>query len=304
MALGILCPGQGAQHPRMLAPLAGDAAAEAVLASAAAVLGRAPAEMLRERPDDIFRNALAQPLLCAVELATWAALRTRLPTPRACAGYSVGELAAYACAGALDADELLRLAVRRAELMDLACAEPSGLVAVRGLTQRPLAALCAAHGVTIAIVNDVDRCVVGGRRAELDAFTVAARAAGAALTPLSVSVASHTPLLQPAAEAFAATLAASGLRAPLLPVLAGLDGAPVYDRARAVDTLARQIAHTVDWAACLDGLVEAGCRVLLELGPGSGLARMARERHPELAVRAVDEFRSLDGVVAWVERQL
>ena len=40
MTLGILCPGQGAQHPDMLSMLGGEPAAEAVLAAAQAVLGR------------------------------------------------------------------------------------------------------------------------------------------------------------------------------------------------------------------------------------------------------------------------
>ncbi|HMW30687.1 MAG TPA: ACP S-malonyltransferase, partial [Plasticicumulans sp.] len=47
-----------------------------------------------------------------------------------------------------------------------------------------------------------------------------------------------------------------------------------------------------------------GCTVLLELGPGSGLSRMARDRHPELAARSVADFRSLDGAAGWVARML
>ncbi|MFO1357522.1 MAG: ACP S-malonyltransferase, partial [Plasticicumulans sp.] len=72
----------------------------------------------------------------------------------------------------------------------------------------------------------------------------------------------------------------------------------------ALRTLPAQIAQTVDWAACTDALVERGCTVLLELGPGSGLSRMARDRHPELAARSVADFRSLDGAAGWVARML
>ena len=86
--------------------------------------------------------------------------------------------------------------------------------------------------------------------------------------------------------------------------MAGTSGAPVYGRTQAVDVLARQIAETVNWAGCLDGLVEMGCTVLLELGPGAGLSRMARDRAPTVPARSVADFHSLDGVVAWVRRQL
>src|SRR5689334_350779 len=101
MSLGILCPGQGAQHPGMLDLLKGEPEAECVLALAGAVLDAPIADLLAGPEDVLFTNATAQPLICAVELATWAALSTQLPSPRVFAGYSVGELAAYGCAGAL-----------------------------------------------------------------------------------------------------------------------------------------------------------------------------------------------------------
>ena len=91
MSLGILCPGQGAQHPAMLDPLRAEPEAERVLALAGAVLGASPADLLASSGGELFANVIAQPLICAVELAMWAALASRLPTPRVFAGYSVGE---------------------------------------------------------------------------------------------------------------------------------------------------------------------------------------------------------------------
>ncbi|WP_448202466.1 ACP S-malonyltransferase [Azospirillum sp. sgz302134] len=303
MALGILCPGQGGQNPGMLDILAGEPAAQAVLDAAEWVLGTHPRALVAGPPEAMQRNAVAQPLLCAVQAATWAALRPRLPPVRLFAGYSLGELSAYGCADALGTDELLDLARRRAEAMDRACPEPSGLLAVRGLDRSQIEPLCRHHGLETAIVNDLDRLVVGGRRDALTAFEQAVAALGAGVTPLAVTVASHTSLMAPAAEAFGRVLEGSGLRAPLVPVLAGIDGAPVRDRDRAVATLTRQIAHTVNWSACIDGLVEMGCTVLLELGPCNGLSRMVRDRFPDLPVRSVADFRSLRGVADWVERQ-
>ena len=65
MTLGILCPGQGAQHPDMLSMLDGEPAAEAVLAAAQAVLGRDLQQLVSQGGDEIHRNVVAQPLLCA-----------------------------------------------------------------------------------------------------------------------------------------------------------------------------------------------------------------------------------------------
>ncbi len=88
------------------------------------------------------------------------------------------------------------------------------------------------------------------------------------------------------------------------PVLAGVNGAPIFAPAPAREALSAQLAQTIDWAACLDGLRERGCTVLLELGPGAGLARMARDRAPEIPARSVAEFQTLDGVIDWVRRHM
>ena len=304
MSLGILCPGQGAQNLAMLDLLSGTPEARAVLDAANPVLGDSPWNLMKGPVEALYVNTLAQPLLCAVQLATWTALRSRLPAPRVFAGYSVGELAAYGCAGALDAGELLTLAHERARAMDSAGPSDSGMRAVRGVDRQRLKALCDAHDVHIAIVNDADRFVIGGREEALRRIEPEISARGGAVTVLPVHVASHTPLLASAARAFGERLARSGLRAPSTPILAGLDGAPVHTRERALTTLTRQVAETVDWAACLEGLAEEGCTVLLELGPGADLSRMARDWLPSVSARSVSDFKTLEGVCTWVTRQL
>jgi [acyl-carrier-protein] S-malonyltransferase len=239
-----------------------------------------------------------------VQLAAWEALRAFLPEPRALAGYSVGELAAYGCAGALEPGEAARLARVRALAMDDAFAGPGGLVAVRGLPLPRMQRLCAEHGVEIAIINDLDRLVIGGPREALNSCAGAAQAAGAKVTPLNVALPSHTTLMRPAAQKFRLALEAAAWRAITIPVMAGISGAPVYARAQAIDVLSLQVAQTVNWAACLEGLMEMGCSCLLELGPGNALSRMARERFPDLPARSVADFHSLDGVIDWARRQL
>jgi [acyl-carrier-protein] S-malonyltransferase len=302
MSLGLLCPGQGDQSTGMFDILAGDAQAQSILDIYAREIGGDPT---RVAEDMLHANAVAQPLVCALQLATWAALREKnLPEPRAIAGYSVGELAAYGCAGALEPGEVIQLAKRRAQEMDAATPGEGGLMAVRGLPLPAMRMLCEKFGVEIAIVNDFDRLVIGGPREALAHCAEAAADAGAKVTPLHVAIASHTSLMRPAVANFRAALEAAHWRAPSAPVMAGTSGAPVYGKVEAIKVLARQVAETVNWAACLDGLVEMGCTVLLELGPGAGLSRMARERAPGVAARSVADFHSLDGVVAWVTRQL
>ena len=132
----------------------------------------------------------------------------------------------------------------------------------------------------------------------------AARAQGARVQCLSVDVASHTPLLAGAIAPFRAALEASRLRNPSIPVYAGIDASLVTRRSGAIDVLSRQLAQRIEWGRVVQALRERGCRVFLELPPGNALSRMIRNRFADVEARAVDDFRSPDGIAAWAQSRL
>ena len=303
MTLAILCPGQGGQHPDMFDLVAECPEAEAVLSLARQVLPVPPLELVTD-PALMFTNRIAQPLVCTAILARWQAIKTRLPTPGLVLGYSVGELAAHAIAGTMTVERCLQLAGRRAELMDAASPAEAGLTAVLGLSRDHLTALAAAPRTAIAIVNGARHFVVGGTVTDLEALEQEAEALGASIRRINVTVPAHTPWLTRAAEAFTEQLAGSELASPRLPILAGIDSRVVRDAAGAAATLGAQVAGTVQWQQCLTEAVERGATVLLELGPGNALVKMARELYPDCEARSLDEFKSLDGALSWVERVL
>lgn len=302
MSLTLLCPGQGAQHAAMFDRVRDLAAARPVLDATSELLGRDV--FAAAAADDRFDNVRAQPLLCAASLAHWQGLREVLPTPTVIAGYSIGELAAHAIAGGVDAATCLALAAQRALLMDSASPADAGLQAVLGLERHVLQPLCDLHGAHVAIANGQDHFIVGGTHASLQRLADAARPQGADIRPLPVHVPAHTPLLTAAVAPFAAALDASPLQAPRLPLLAGIDARPVRDRATAVHTLSAQLAQTIEWAQVMRQAFERGARVFLQLGPGNALARMVAPAYPCCEVRAVEEFQSLEGAAAWVRSAL
>jgi [acyl-carrier-protein] S-malonyltransferase len=302
--LAVLCPGQGGQHAEMLDLALATARGAEVVSRAAAALGWDPVARVRAGGPGLFANAVAQPLVCLAEVATWLALRDAVPAPRVLAGYSLGELAAYGCAGALGPEDAVSLATRRAELMDALSPPGAGLVALRGLPLARAAALARAAGAEVAIRNGPDHCVVGGGPGALAEVERRAASAGATAVRIPVCVPAHTSLLSGAVAPFADALARSGLARPPVPVLAGVSGAPVRTREAAIAALSTQLARPIDWASCLAAASELGCTVLLEIGPGSALARMAAEALPAAQVRSAAEFRSLDGVARWVEAAL
>jgi len=306
--VAILCSGQGGQHPAMFDLVADCPEAEPIFAVAAGVLGQDPRRFVRKSaPADLFSDLSGQILCCTQALTVWAAVGTARPARAVIAGYSVGELAAWGCAGALDGPGALRLAQRRAALMDAAAPSDGGLAAVVGLRRPTLEPILARHTVSIAIINDVDSFVVGGARAGLEAASQEAAGFGARRTVrLPVAVPSHTPLLREATEQFRAVLREAS---PQLPragyrLLSGIDGNTIHDIETGVDKLARQISTTIDWAACLESCRSAGAEAALELGPGTALSHMAAALFPDGRARAVEEFRTLAGLRSWLQRSM
>ena len=304
MSLAILCSGQGAQHPAMLDMIANHPAASEIIRMGEAELGFKLREVVAQR-DKIFLNSIAQPLICLTQLAFWTALRRNTAKPAAFCGYSVGELGAYACAGAFDAGELARIAAARAALMDKAAAAThGGMLALQGLRRDEVDRQCKDHRAWVAIAIGEEEFVIGGEDAALEKLSPALTEKGARLTRLKVGLASHTPLLSVAVQPFRELLDASSMTSPATPVVAGIDAAWVVRRETAIEKLAQQLDRTIAWASCLDMLYERGCRVFLELGPGRALARMTQARFGEgdVMARAIDDFRSLDGVSAWLAK--
>jgi [acyl-carrier-protein] S-malonyltransferase len=302
----ILCSGQGGQHPGMFDLVANCPGAEPIFAAAAGALGRDPRRFVQQAaPADLFSDFSGQILCCTQALAAWAALGSARPARAVIAGYSIGELAAWGCAGALNELSTLRLAQRRAEVMDAAAPSDSGLAVITGLRRPVSDPILTRHTLYMAIVNDVDSFTVGGPRAALQAACEEAAARGAKRTvTLPVTVPSHTPLLSKATEQFRVTLREASPRLPRAGyrLLSGIDGETVLDIETGIDKLARQISTTIDWAACLESCRSAGAVAALELGPGTTLSRMASTLFPDGRARAVEEFRSLAGLRAWLQR--
>lgn len=298
MAWALVFSGQGGQHPGMLPWLAEDARTRSV----AARLGVADWRAALLDAGWAACNAHAQCLLTGLPLAAWAQLAPLVPPPAAIAGYSVGELAAFSAAGVFDTATALDLAEARAAAMDRCAAQvPGGLLGLSQCAPALLERLLAEGGLAIAIRNGIDSVVLGGPPAALARAEAMVQAAGAHATVLRVALASHTPAMQPAAQAFAARLAGLPLARPHTPLFSNAADR-IADADQARTALAAQIATTVRWDECMDNLHARGVDRVLEIGAGQALARLWNARHPAVPARAADEFRSAQAIAAWLVR--
>lgn len=298
MSLAVVFAGQGTQHADMLPWLA----SAPLLQAMERMLGCTDWRGAVADPAWAAHNAHAQVLLTGTALAAWDELAPRLPAPVCIAGYSVGELAAFSAAGVFDAQTALVLAQRRAAAMDrCGQARPGGLLALAGLAAQDAERLCGQTGLAVAIRNGPDSVVVGGPPGGLAACERLAVAAGAQATRLAISVASHTPMMREAVDAFAAELAARDLGRPRGVLFSDVAGR-IRTGAEAARALARQIAETVRWDECMDDIRSRGPSCVLEVGAGQALSRMWNRRHPDVPARACDEFRSVEAISRWVDR--
>lgn len=254
-------------------------------------------------------NAHAQVVLTACALAAWQELHEQLPalqsssqTLVAVAGYSIGELAAASVAGVLSASNAVKLAGRRAALMDQAGAgQDSGMLAISGVSIRTIEQWCETHGAALAIRNGPDSAVCAGPRSQLAALEKLAQEQGARCTPLAVNIASHTHWMSSAAQAFQAQLNQSQLTSPRVPWPTNA-GVWVHNAATAAQALSAQIMQTMQWDSCMEQIEERQPNMVLEIGPGRSLATMWNQRYPDIPARSVDEFQTLDGLQRWLSR--
>jgi [acyl-carrier-protein] S-malonyltransferase len=147
----------------------------------------------------------------------------------------LGELSALCAAGALTFEDGLRLARERGRLMKEAGARaPGSMAAVIGLDAQTLEAVCreasACHhpGVVVANDNAPGQIVIsGGREAVAEAAELAKARGAKRVIPLNVSVASHSPLMAEAAEAFAQVVARTPIAPARVPVVANTTAQPI-----------------------------------------------------------------------------
>ena len=240
--------------------------------------------------DELRLTQNAQPSLCFLGIALTLLLRRRGIEPAAAAGHSVGEYAALAAAGSVDAAKVIKGVVERGKAMaEAAPAGTSSMVAVLGLDAQSVeTALAGMDGAWPANYNTPTQTVVAGTTKGLETATQRLQAAGAKrVVPLNVSAAFHTPLMAPAAERLRAALDRIEWRSPRIPVMANLTGRPHLGGDRIPHVMEMQLRSPVRWAACVTSLVEMGCDTFIEVGPKRALTGMMRELAPSVRSVAV-----------------
>ena len=297
-----LLPGQGAQWPGMGAGLArcfpayGEVV-ERCLDHLAPDLGEELAGVLghgaSEPPEALRQTRLVQPSLFVCGMACAALLRSLALEPSVLLGHSSGEWTAACLAGVFTLEDALDLVVLRGELMQ---ALPPGAMLGVALPAPDLVEFLPP-GVELAAINGPDRSVVSGPEAAINTLARRLERRKVPCRRLTADRAFHGPAVEPVARQMVNAVARVERQPPRIPLLSTVHGGFVTaDEATDPAYWGRQLRQPVRFATALDTLVSelVGGRgregrrpqadggdgavelLLIEAGPGGGLATLAR----------------------------
>jgi [acyl-carrier-protein] S-malonyltransferase len=294
-------PGQASQRLGMGHTLAQtDPHAAEIFARADRILGFPISKICWEGPLEALNDTEhTQPALVTHSIAVLRALQARHPwlQPVCAAGHSLGEYSALVAAESLTFDDALRLVSIRGRAMKQAGAlNPGGMVAVLGVAIVEVEKACKdaakATGKHVLVANDncPGQIVISGEHPALDEASKLLRAAGARkLVPLAVSVAGHSPLMQPAQSRLEAMLADIPISDPCFPVIGNVHAQPMRTAAAIREELSVQLTERLRWNESIGSMITAGVDTMLELGSGNVLTSMMKRIDKSVRSIAIDE---------------
>jgi [acyl-carrier-protein] S-malonyltransferase len=285
-----LFPGQGSQKVGMTQELVDTfSQARAALEEADAVLGFSLSRLMLEGPEEELTDTLnAQPALLAAGVAAMRALEAEVGDALSLggenvfvAGHSMGEYTALVAAGCISYADGLRLVRERGRLMKQAGEQAPGLMAaILGLDQPQVDAVCAQIAGDDAIVQIAnDNCpgqlVISGNRRGMEQAMAALSAAGARKV-VPVSIAAHSPLMQPAADALRSAIEATTILPPQVVVIGNTSAGPLESPEAIRAELVAQLTGSVRWTESVQRMAEAGAATFVELGAGDVLVGLVK----------------------------
>ena len=295
-SFAVVFPGQGSQSVGMLSTFMSNEVVAQTFAEANDALGYDLKSIVLNGPEaELNKTEITQPAILTASIAAYRAFKAALgeAAPKAVAGHSLGEYSALVAAGALDFADAVRLVRLRGQAMqDAVPAGVGAMMAVLGLDDDAVIAGCAeasqeGDGVWAANFNTPGQVVISG-----------AKDAAKRCVPLAVSVPSHCPMMQSAADKLGEALSALQLKDATIPVYANVTAAAVTSQADIVDCLVKQLIGSVRWVESVQKMKADGIEALIEVGPGRVLTGLNRKIDRSLVTGNIAAPEDLEKVLA------
>ncbi len=280
-------PGQGAQYVNMGRELFEQEPIfyEAVQECRARIRKEAKFDLLdilypRDGKEEEARQRIAQteytqPCLFVVSYALGRLFTAWGAQPQGMIGHSIGEYVAACLGGVMTLDDALRLVCMRGKLMQ---SMPSGSMLSVQLPQDAILPYIGSE-VSVAGVNSPLSTVLSGSSEAIAKVRKRLDDDGIRCSTLHTSHAFHSPMMEPALEPFEQYAAGVELSAPRVPFISNVSGEWISD-VQATDPAywARQLRNAVEFSKGIESIAAFENVLLLEVGPGSTLTSLTRQR--------------------------
>jgi microcystin synthetase protein McyG len=222
-----------------------------------------------------------QPAMFAIEYALTTLWRSWGVEPAAVIGHSVGEYAAACAAGVFSLEDGLKLIAERGRLMQ--SLPPGGMMAALFASIDDIEAAIAPlrDRVAIAAINAPGSVVISGETSAVETVLAAFARRNVVGQRLFVSLAAHSPLMEPALDRMEALARNVTMSAPAIPIAWNLIGRPLPN-GEAPDAIywRKHMREPVRFADGVKALHDDGFRIFLEVGPHPTLLALAQQSLP------------------------
>jgi [acyl-carrier-protein] S-malonyltransferase len=298
----LVFPGQASQYVGMAKDLY-DASEDvkALFGRASDILGFDLADICFNGPlDKLTRTEHTQPAVLVHSLAVLKMLGDALPKPAFCAGHSLGEFSALACAGVLSFEDAIAAVKDRSNLMKQSCDTTDGtMTAAIGGDEDSVSRLvadAAKHGILQpANYNSPGQIAMSGDTSAVKFAQENYKEYGfKRMLPLKVGGAFHSPLMQYAADRMGDALAGLKFSNPRCPVVANVTAKPVDSGEMSRKLLIQQITSPVKWQQSVLEMRDLGVTRFVEIGPGKVLTGLIKKIAPDVETANIDTFEHVE----------
>ena len=188
--------------------------------------------------------------------------------------------------------DALKLVVTRGRLME--ALPPDGAMASVRAGEWQVGRALGAYGnrVSVAALNGPDSLVISGAADDVDRVLQELALDGVETRRLAISIAAHSPLMEPILDAFEEVAAEVTCSAPHIDVISSVTGRLASgDDLRTPGYWRRHVREAVRFADGIRALDELGCAVMLEIGPTPTLLGMAGRCLPSTSLTLLPSLR-------------
>ncbi|MCR4585975.1 MAG: ACP S-malonyltransferase [Lachnospiraceae bacterium] len=295
-------PGQGAQYTGMGKDFydASEKVRE-LFKRADEVTGLDLENLIFEENEQLDVTEYTQIAMTVTELAILGEVLGRGIRADMCAGLSLGEYAALAATGVMEAEDIFRIVRKRGIFMQNACPHGGAMSAVLGAKSSLVEEICArvaeecGKSVSLANYNCPGQYVITGDAEAVERAAALCVEGGAKRAiPLKVSGPFHSPLLAGAAEKLAQELSEVRVNTPGIPYYTNVSADAVTAASDIKELLARQICSPVRWQQSVERMIADGAVRFIEIGPGKTLAGFMKRIDRSIEVCSIGTMEELE----------